>query len=143
MAIQSFDRLSAHHKQKIETASIPFKPSSAPLILHGIATFLGLPAAGVALMGKVSSPISNVKAVGLAVGAVAAVAAFVLHVLRFSKKQDWAMMQGLQSLIKPKLGQNQHISFEYNGREYMIYRRTRPGPQTVQCNTPLSTLLGK
>lgn len=140
MAIQSFDRLSAQHKQKIEKASIPYKPSPAPLILHGIATFIGLPAAGIALMGRVSSPISNVKAAGLVVGAVAAVVAFVYHYYKFSKKQDMAMMDGLDSLIRSKMGLNNYIRVEYNGEKYRIYSSVA-NSKTAACNTPLSDLL--
>ncbi|MGD0664482.1 MAG: hypothetical protein ABSA17_01965 [Rhabdochlamydiaceae bacterium] len=142
MAIQSFDRLSTHHKQKIEEASIPFKPSSAPLILHGIATFLGLPAAGVALMGRVSSPVSNAKAAGLTMGAIVALVAFGVHFYKFSQKQDSAMMLGLDSLIRSKLGLNNRIRVEYNGGEYTLYSGADPS-KTAACNTPLSTLLGK
>ncbi len=140
MAIQSFDRLSAQHKQKIEKASIPYKPSPAPLILHGIATFIGLPAAGIALMGRVSSPISNVKTAGLALGAVAAVVAFAIHSYKFSQKQDTAIMLGLDSLIRSKLGLNNYIRVEYNGEKYRIYSSVA-NSKTAACNTPLSDLL--
>jgi hypothetical protein len=148
MAVQSFDRLSAQHKQKIEAASQQYQPSSAPLILHGIATFLGLPAAGVALLGRVSIPNSNVKAVGLAVGAFAAVVAFAIHFYKFNQKQDRAMINGLSSLITLELGLKNHITVEYNGKKYTLYVShffdKTPNPnKTVACKRSLSDLLDK